>query len=127
MREACKANLDVQVPITWQPEDKLQAIINTCVEQFPGYCSQGLARKRILLFLKNCRKTVKRKEERAVAGRSRESTPKKAKQEKVEALPLSPWAVVSLRVFLFYNCPACDFKCKKASGFFFWTQLAPFA
>ena len=68
VRESCKAiNMDVQVPITWQPEDRIQSIIDACVQQFPSFCSPDLARKQIGSFLKNCRKTEKRKEDRKMA------------------------------------------------------------
>ena len=114
VRESCKANLDVQVPLTWQPEDRIQTIIDSCIQEFPGYCGQELARKRIGAFLKNCRKTEKRKTTPRVR---KEINKKKVKPAPPVEKPSSPWAVVSLRVFLHYNCPCCDFKCKSESNF----------
>ena len=112
VRESCKASLDVQVPLTWQPEDKIQTIIDSCVQQF--HCESELARKRIGTFLKNCRKTEKRKVEGRTASGHQSNNRKAKKAKKVND---SPWAVVTLRVFLHYNCPACDYKCKTESSF----------
>jgi hypothetical protein len=35
----------------------------------------------------------------------------------VELIASNPWAVDSLRKFLFYNCPECDFKAKDEPTF----------
>ena len=61
VRETCKASIDCQVPLTWQPEDKISVIIEQCVNQFPEICTHDLAKKKIGRFLKNCRKTEYRK------------------------------------------------------------------
>lgn len=48
-------NLDRQVPISRQPKEKIQAIIDSCTRQFPELSSR--ARKRIRTYLKSCRRT----------------------------------------------------------------------
>ncbi|KAG7455263.1 hypothetical protein MATL_G00254720 [Megalops atlanticus] len=52
-------NLDRTVPISKQPKEKVQAIIESCRRQFPQY--QERARKRIRTYLKSCRR-LKRSE-----------------------------------------------------------------
>ncbi|XP_023215988.1 nucleolar protein 4-like isoform X2 [Centruroides vittatus] len=47
-------NLDRMVPISRQPKDKIQAIIDSCSRQFPE-CSER-SRKRIRTYLKSCRR-----------------------------------------------------------------------
>ncbi|KAK1173759.1 nucleolar protein 4-like isoform X1 [Acipenser oxyrinchus oxyrinchus] len=47
-------NLDRMVPISKQPKEKIQAIIESCRRQFPEY--QERARKRIRTYLKSCRR-----------------------------------------------------------------------
>eukprot|EP00076_Gallus_gallus_P018160 XP_015138105.1 nucleolar protein 4 isoform X4 [Gallus gallus] len=47
-------NLDRMVPISKQPKEKIQAIIDSCRRQFPEY--QERARKRIRTYLKSCRR-----------------------------------------------------------------------
>ena len=60
VRETCKEMLDIQVPISLQPRDKIQDIVDLCIEKFSN-CQPEVARKRVGTFLKNCRKTEKRK------------------------------------------------------------------
>ncbi|XP_076329321.1 nucleolar protein 4-like isoform X2 [Tachypleus tridentatus] len=48
-------NLDRLVPISRQPKDKIQAIIDSCIRQFPEFSER--ARKRIRTYLKCCRRT----------------------------------------------------------------------
>ncbi|KAM6925458.1 nucleolar protein 4-like isoform 2-T2 [Xenentodon cancila] len=50
-------NLDRMVPISKQPKDKIQAIIESCCRQFPEF--QERARKRIRTYLKSCRRMKK--------------------------------------------------------------------
>ncbi|XP_043544216.1 nucleolar protein 4-like isoform X2 [Chiloscyllium plagiosum] len=50
-------NLDRMVPISKQPKEKIQAIIESCSRQFPEY--QERARKRIRTYLKSCRRMKK--------------------------------------------------------------------
>ncbi|CAM9653311.1 unnamed protein product [Lampetra planeri] len=50
-------NLDRMVPISKQPKEKVQAIIESCHRQFPEF--QERARKRIRTYLKSCRRTRK--------------------------------------------------------------------
>uniref|UniRef100_A0A8C4QY49 Nucleolar protein 4 helical domain-containing protein n=1 Tax=Eptatretus burgeri TaxID=7764 RepID=A0A8C4QY49_EPTBU len=50
-------NLDRMVPISKQPKEKIQAIIESCHRQFPEF--QERARKRIRTYLKSCRRTRK--------------------------------------------------------------------
>ncbi|NP_001087862.1 nucleolar protein 4-like L homeolog [Xenopus laevis] len=50
-------NLDRMVPISKQPKEKIQAIIESCSRQFPEL--QERARKRIRTYLKSCRRMKK--------------------------------------------------------------------
>ncbi|XP_067856531.1 nucleolar protein 4-like b isoform X3 [Heptranchias perlo] len=50
-------NLDRMVPISKQPKEKIQAIIESCSRQFPEF--QVRARKRIRTYLKSCRRMKK--------------------------------------------------------------------
>ena len=52
-------NLDRLVPISKQPKDKIQAIIDSCTRQFPEFGER--ARKRIRTYLKSCRRTRRNK------------------------------------------------------------------
>ncbi|GFS83688.1 nucleolar protein 4 [Nephila pilipes] len=47
-------NLDRMIPISRQPKDKIQAIIDSCARQFPEFGER--ARKRIRTYLKSCRR-----------------------------------------------------------------------
>ncbi|KAK9883984.1 hypothetical protein WA026_004920 [Henosepilachna vigintioctopunctata] len=47
-------NLDRIVPISKQPKEKIQAIIDSCTRQFPEFSER--ARKRIRTYLKSCRR-----------------------------------------------------------------------
>lgn len=53
-------NLDRQVPISKQPKEKVQAIIDSCARQFPEFSER--ARKRLRTYLKSCRRNKKTKE-----------------------------------------------------------------
>lgn len=50
-------NLDRMVPISKQPKEKIQAIIESCTRQFPEF--QERSRKRIRTYLKSCRRMKK--------------------------------------------------------------------
>lgn len=50
-------NLDRMVPISKQPKEKIQAIIDSCTRQFPEFAER--ARKRIRTYLKSCRRNKK--------------------------------------------------------------------
>lgn len=50
-------NLDRTVPISRQPKEKVQAILDSCKRQFPEM--QARARKRVRTYLKSCRRTKK--------------------------------------------------------------------
>lgn len=52
-------NLDRMVPISRQPKDKIQAIIDSCARQFPEFSERS--RKRIRTYLKSCRRTRRHK------------------------------------------------------------------
>ncbi|RWS25896.1 uncharacterized protein B4U80_05237 [Leptotrombidium deliense] len=52
-------NLDRMVPISRQPKEKIQAIIESCRRQFPEFAER--ARKRIRTYLKSCRRTRRHK------------------------------------------------------------------
>uniref|UniRef100_T1K4X2 Nucleolar protein 4 helical domain-containing protein n=2 Tax=Tetranychus urticae TaxID=32264 RepID=T1K4X2_TETUR len=47
------------VPISRQPKDKVQAIIESCMRQFPEFSDR--ARKRVRTYLKSCRRTRRHK------------------------------------------------------------------
>uniref|UniRef100_A0AAG5DBL4 Nucleolar protein 4 helical domain-containing protein n=1 Tax=Anopheles atroparvus TaxID=41427 RepID=A0AAG5DBL4_ANOAO len=53
-------NLDRIVPISKQPKEKIQAIIDSCTRQFPEFAER--ARKRIRTYLKSCRRNKKTRE-----------------------------------------------------------------
>ncbi|KAL4235645.1 Nucleolar protein 4 [Mactra antiquata] len=53
-------NLDRMVPISKQPKDKVQAILDACDRQFPEFHER--ARKRIRTYLKSCRRMRRSKE-----------------------------------------------------------------
>ncbi len=53
-------NLDRMVPISKQPKDKIQAILDACDRQFPEYHERS--RKRIRTYLKSCRRMRRSKE-----------------------------------------------------------------
>ncbi|MEQ2264883.1 Nucleolar protein 4-like [Xenotaenia resolanae] len=59
-------NLDRMVPISKQPKEKIQAIIESCSRQFPEF--QERARKRIRTYLKSCRRMKKNGMENRCAG-----------------------------------------------------------
>ncbi|KAK5864188.1 hypothetical protein PBY51_001148 [Eleginops maclovinus] len=50
-------NLDRMVPISKQPKEKIQAILESCGRQFPEF--QERSRKRIRTYLKSCRRMKK--------------------------------------------------------------------
>ena len=54
-------NLDRHVPISKQPKEKIQAIIDSCTRQFPEHSVRG--RKRIRTYLKSCRRTKRTREQ----------------------------------------------------------------
>lgn len=53
-------NLDRMVPISKQPKEKVQAIIDSCARQFPDFSER--ARKRLRTYLKSCRRNKKTKD-----------------------------------------------------------------
>lgn len=59
-------NLDRIVPISKQPKEKIQAIIDSCTRQFPEFAER--ARKRIRTYLKSCRRNKKVRGEGSAAG-----------------------------------------------------------
>merc|ERR1712001_384582 len=66
-------NLDRHVPISKQPKEKIQAIIDSCTRQFPEYASR--ARKRIRTYLKSCRRTKRSREQAGLDGSNARPTP----------------------------------------------------
>ncbi|XP_052687771.1 nucleolar protein 4-like isoform X1 [Crassostrea angulata] len=54
-------NLDRMVPISKQPKDKIQAILEACDRQFPEFHIRS--RKRIRTYLKSCRRMRRSKEQ----------------------------------------------------------------
>ncbi|XP_045762791.1 nucleolar protein 4 isoform X2 [Maniola jurtina] len=59
-------NLDRIVPISKQPKEKIQAIIDSCTRQFPEFAER--ARKRIRTYLKSCRRNKKVRGEGPTSG-----------------------------------------------------------
>lgn len=59
-------NLDRQVPISRQPREKIQAIIDSCKRQFPELAMR--ARKRIRTYLKSCRRTKRSRQQAGLEG-----------------------------------------------------------
>ncbi len=53
-------NLDRVVPISKQPKDKIQAILDACDRQFPEFHER--ARKRVRTYLKSCRRMRRSKD-----------------------------------------------------------------
>ena len=51
-------NLDRMTPISKQPKDKVNAILEACDRQFPEFRERS--RKRIRTYLKSCRRLKKR-------------------------------------------------------------------
>merc|ERR1719295_1702464 len=116
VRETCKGMLDIQVPISLQPRDKIQDIVDLCIKKFSN-CQPEVARKRVGIFLKNCRKTEKRKIQDHRPSRGLNAKKKKKLTRELPPSPPSPWAVGSLTEFLHFKCPICDFTCKEESAF----------
>ncbi|XP_076317691.1 nucleolar protein 4-like isoform X2 [Tachypleus tridentatus] len=54
-------NLDRMVPISRQPKEKIQAIIESCARQFPEFVER--ARKRIRTYLKSCRRAKRTRDQ----------------------------------------------------------------
>ena len=54
-------NLDRMVPISKQPKEKIQAIIDSCTRQFPEHAEK--ARKRIRTYLKSCRRNKRTRDQ----------------------------------------------------------------
>ncbi len=59
-------NLDRMVPISKQPKEKIQAIIDSCTRQFPEHA--GKARKRIRTYLKSCRRNKRTRDQAGLDG-----------------------------------------------------------
>lgn len=53
-------NLDRMIPISKQPKEKIQGILDSCTRQFPDFSER--ARKRIRTYLKSCRRNKKTRE-----------------------------------------------------------------
>ena len=53
-------NLDRMIPISKQPKDKVQAILEACDRQFPEFHDRS--RKRIRTYLKSCRRLKRSKD-----------------------------------------------------------------
>merc|ERR1711976_1121972 len=66
-------NLDRHVPISKQPKEKIQAIIDSCTRQFPEYSER--ARKRIRTYLKSCRRTKRSREQAGLDINNRPTPP----------------------------------------------------
>ena len=110
VRLTCKEHLDCQIPITLQPEEKVQQVIEMILVKFPD-CDEKAARKRVRIFLKNSRKEKKNRKG------TPDGQPAKKRLKKEDRLPPSPWAVLSLSEFLHYKCPICEYISKEEGAF----------
>ncbi|NXU58828.1 NOL4L protein, partial [Turnix velox] len=88
-------NLDRMVPISKQPKEKIQAIIESCSRQFPEF--QERARKRIRTYLKSCRRM------------------KKNGMEMVSHLPPSASALGQMEIAKNILAAACESETRKAA------------
>lgn len=66
-------NLDRIVPISKQPKEKIQAIIDSCTRQFPELAER--ARKRIRTYLKSCRRNKRTRDPASWSETSSRPTP----------------------------------------------------
>ncbi|KAL1455161.1 hypothetical protein WDU94_009275, partial [Cyamophila willieti] len=66
-------NLDRIVPISKQPKEKIQAIIDSCTRQFPELAER--ARKRIRTYLKSCRRNKRTRDPATWSETSSRPTP----------------------------------------------------
>ncbi|XP_059476312.1 nucleolar protein 4-like isoform X4 [Neocloeon triangulifer] len=66
-------NLDRMVPISKQPKEKIQAIIDSCTRQFPEFGER--ARKRIRTYLKSCRRTKRSRDQNGASLETARPTP----------------------------------------------------
>ena len=51
----CQERLDLDLPLSVQPNDGIEEIVSACLHKFPGV-EADLARRRVRIFLKNSRK-----------------------------------------------------------------------
>ncbi|KAK4297974.1 hypothetical protein Pmani_029635 [Petrolisthes manimaculis] len=66
-------NLDRMVPISKQPKEKIQAIIDACARQFPEFADR--TRKRIRTYLKSCRRNKRTRDSNGWETPSRPTPP----------------------------------------------------
>ncbi|XP_072169900.1 nucleolar protein 4-like [Diadema setosum] len=66
-------NLDRMVPISKQPKEKIQAIIEACYRQFPEFHER--ARKRIRTYLKSCRRMKRQRDQNGLDSTLRPTPP----------------------------------------------------
>ena len=66
-------NLDRKTPISRQPREKVQAIIDSCLRQFPEFGER--ARKRIRTYLKSCRRNKRSFREAGLDAQNRPMPP----------------------------------------------------
>ncbi|XP_041484228.1 nucleolar protein 4-like [Lytechinus variegatus] len=66
-------NLDRMVPISKQPKEKIQAIIEACYRQFPEFHER--ARKRIRTYLKSCRRMKRQRDQNGLDSSLRPTPP----------------------------------------------------
>ncbi|KAK7021849.1 Nucleolar protein 4 [Halocaridina rubra] len=66
-------NLDRIVPISKQPKEKIQAIIDACARQFPEFAER--TRKRIRTYLKSCRRNKRTRDSNGWETPSRPTPP----------------------------------------------------
>ncbi|XP_021918278.1 nucleolar protein 4-like isoform X3 [Zootermopsis nevadensis] len=76
-------NLDRIVPISKQPKEKIQAIIDSCTRQFPEFAER--ARKRIRTYLKSCRRNKRSRETNGAWDAVRTTRPTPAHLTSVQA------------------------------------------
>ena len=55
VRDMCMERLDLDLPLSVQPNEGIEEIVSACLHKFPGV-EADLARRRVRIFLKNSRK-----------------------------------------------------------------------
>lgn len=119
-------NLDRMIPISKQPKEKIQAIIDSCTRQFPEFSER--ARKRIRTYLKSCRRNKKTREGWETTSRPTpahltsvqaeqllaiacENESMNAKRMRIGLDPISqsaPQVVTTVSIFKEYLCEKCN-------------------
>ena len=100
-------NLDKLVPISNQPEEKIQEIIDMSSEQYPEFESK--VRKRIREYLKHCRRTQNKNNSHKIERNSNHPDSENIEEDDKEAL-VNRMVIME---FFFNDCNNCNFHCNK--------------